>query len=274
MGCLFLRKRIMTIAVQRNTDGSDTIFFDAVLSYTSAYTSKLTSNPIDGQKNKDGIYNVSDHIVTENPSFSIKGVISGADFGAGRPSASEYSLANGVSISESTSVNSTTDSIFNSVAGSLLPFGKNADPEVTVGTRVGTPLPLIKNLLISIRENRETVTLVEFTNGKPTNTELNLVITSLQFSEDANTGDSLSIDMTLQKANFVELLWTRTSIKSSGSTKDKAQQTVDKGAQTTTTDKSVLQELSEGELEKYVPIDALSKYYDRVQAAIRARSAQ
>lgn len=225
----------MTIAIQRNAEGvpgEDTVFFDAVLSYSESYQSRLTSHPIDST-GRGLIPYANDHVVTENPTFTIRGVISGSDFGLGRPSSDEFGLINETKVSGFVEVKSTTDSMFSKLAGSLLPFGTSAEPEVTVGTRTSASLAVIKNQLISMRDNRETVTMVEFTNGKPTNWELNLVITSLQFSEDQNTGDSLSVDITLQKANFVDLVHTTIPIKAkhtSGKTKDAASPTVDKGA--------------------------------------------
>lgn len=237
----------MTIAIQRNDDGADTVFFDAVLSYSGSYQSKLTSHPVDGAGN------ISDHIITENPSFTVRGVISGADFGLGRPSADDFGLINETKISGFVEVKSTTDSMFSKLAGALLPFGTSAEPEITVGTRTSTPLSVIKSHLIKIRDDRKTVTMVEFTNGKPVNWELDLVITSLQFNEDINTGESLSIDLTLQKANFVELVYTNVPIKAkntSGKTKDAASPTVNKG--TINPDgKSLLQDFTGG-LSKFV----------------------
>lgn len=217
----------MTIALQRNDDeGEDTVFFDAVLAYSESYQSRLTSHPVDGSGN------ISDHIVTENPVFSVRGVISGSDFGLGRPSPDEFGLLNKTSISGFVEVKSTTDSMFSKLAGALLPFGTSAEPEITVGTRTSASLAVVKDHLISIRNNRETVTLVEFTNSQPTRWELDLVITSLQFSEDAKTGDSLSVDLTLQRAAFVDLVYANIPAKAkntSGKTRDALTATVDKG---------------------------------------------
>lgn len=266
----------MTIALQRDNEGSDTIFFDAILSYSSSYNSKLSSHPIDGNgrnKKSGGILTVDDHVITENPTFSLKGIISGADFGTGRPSASEYPLANDVSISQYASVKSSSDNLLNKITGSLLSFGQNAEPEVTIGTRVSVPLQVIKNLLISIRDNRELITLVEFTGTSPTQTELDLVITSLQFSEDEKTGDSLSVDMTLQRANFVDLVFTKILVRqsnTSGETKDSAQQIVNKGSQSSPVQKTILQDIAV-DLDGALPMETLTRYYEKVKALIKAK---
>jgi hypothetical protein len=208
------------------------VFFDAVLSFSESYQSRLTSHPIDSTGRGETPY-ASDHVITENPTFTINGVVSGSDFGLGRPSSDEFGLINETKMSGFVEVTSTTDSMFSKLAGTLLPFGTSAEPEVTIGTRTSASLAAVKNQLISIRDNRETVTLVEFTNAQPTRWELNLIITSLQFSEDASTGDSLSVDLILQRANFVDLVYTKVPINSkstSGKTKDSASPTVDKGA--------------------------------------------
>lgn len=257
----------MTIALQRGEDGADTIFFDAVLNYSSSYQGNLSSHPIDSNNSKDDPYSVSDHVVLEHPTFQLKGVISGADFGAGRPSASEYPLANTISISDYATVKSASDNLLNKVTGSFLPFGQSAEPEVSVGTRVSTSLLIIKNLLISIRDNRELLTLVEFTNGIPTHTEIDVVITSLQFNEDEKSGDALYVDMTLEKPTFVDLVWTKTPVRTSntsGKTKDAAQAVVNKGSQSAVTQKTILQGIADD-----LPVEDLLKYREQIVNAIK-----
>jgi hypothetical protein len=260
----------MTIVLQRSNEGSDSIFFDAVLTYSCTYNSKLSSHPIDGNS-KDGAYRVTDHVTLENPTFQLKGVISGADFGAGRPSASEYPLANTVTISEYASVKSASDNLLNKVTGSFLPFGQNAEPEVSVGSKVSTSLQMIKNMLISMRDNREVLALVEFTNGVPIHTELDLIITQLQFNEDEKSGDALYVDMTFEKPKFVDLAWTTTPVKASntsGKTKDAAQAVINKGNQSAPTQKTILQGIAED-----LSVEDLLKYREQIVEALKRKMA-
>lgn len=232
----------MTIAIQRNSDGADTIFFDAVLSYSSTYNSRLTSHPIDGA----GI--VNDHVIAENPTFNVKGVISGADFNAGRPINSGFSFVNDNAIANPVQVGNTTDSMFDRAIDQIYPFGKSAEPQVTLEERSSQTMLMVKNLLISIRDHAELVTLVEFTNGMPVTTEPSLVIIGLQFSEEVDSGETLTVDLTLQHAKFVKLLTFQlpvTPANTSGATRDQSQSPVNKGMQAGLETKTVWQEIED-----------------------------
>jgi hypothetical protein len=236
----------MTIAIQRKEGGSDTIYFDAVLNYSQSYQSQLTKHPIDrsGRNNSGSNSSITDHAVNENPVFSLKGVVSNADFNSNRPSGFTFTNNNPITNKAYVvKVNKSPLAILQST------FGKQPEPVVNMQQTRSNAVSSVKNLLISIRDNNELITLVEFTTGKITKSELSLVITSLQFNEDPDTGDALIVDMTLERASFVDLQLVRVNKnKVDSSIKDKAQSAVSKGSQNAiekVADKSTYQEATE-----------------------------
>jgi hypothetical protein len=229
----------MTIALQRTDSEADTVFFDAVLTNSSSYQSKLTAHPIDGAGS------INDHIVTENPTFTLKGVFSSVDFNTGRPSSSEFTFVNNNVVADPVNIIKVQDTLLETVIGSLSPFGKSVSPQIELADREVNSLQRVKNLLISIRDNRETVTMIEFEGTVPTTYELDLVITNLQFSEDPDSGDVLNVDITLQRATFIELKTTKVAKSVSGSMKDKASTETYKGPLSKDETTTVLQDVKE-----------------------------
>ena len=236
----------MTIALQRE-HSSDTIFFDAVLSYTQTYQSKLTSNPIDGSPSgMNGPYTVNDHIIVENPTFTIKGIFSAADFNVGRPSDSSYAILNDSPISDPVSVVSVGSTVIDTIVSNIIPLGRPQPPQVSMSERSSNVLQKVKAMLLDVRAKRETVTLIEFTNGKIAGTPFtNMVITNLSFPEDVESGDSLTVDMTLQQATFVDLVVTQVKKQStSASLANKAAPTQYSGTLTKNVQTSALKDIS------------------------------
>lgn len=228
----------MTLAIVINADDDKRsidhiIHLDATLSYNSSFQAKLTSNPIDG-----GAKTVNDHIVVENAVYSVKGIISAADFNLGRPPPNKFRVVNGGEAISPAEVRKTTESLLESVAGKFLPFGKTVEPQVKMAERSDTgSMAVTKRELIKVRDAGKTVGLIEFNPDGSLSAEIkDLVITSLQFSEDPSSGDVLSVDLTLQQATFVELktrsIPVTSPAKTSGKIASQIQENVHKGIQT------------------------------------------
>ena len=212
----------MTIALQQNKN-KDTIFLMS-LSYSQSYQSKLTSHPIDGAGS------INDHIVTENPSFTIKGVISDVDFNASRPVNEGYSILNSNPVPDKVRVLKVEDTLLEVVTSSLLPIGRSVSPDVELSDRDQKSQLAAKLFLIDIRDKREPVSLIEFNAGIQSNEPIkNLVITSLQFSEDTNSDDALNVDITLQQATFAKLETVKITKNLAGFIKNRAASEVYKG---------------------------------------------
>lgn len=196
------------------------IYFDVVTKYSKQLSGKVTSHPLDAGAS------ITDHYISENPKYSIVGVISSADI-TGIPQIitvdGEYPLnvnrqGNPVSIDNGGSglQSSVVGSIVNRLSSKYL----TATPEkVTVSSSPRTDYrdqveALLRDLMTGLvydekakklKNKMNLITLFEFyANILATESE-DLVMTSCNFDEDADTGSGLFVSMTLEQVNFVSL---------------------------------------------------------------------
>jgi hypothetical protein len=191
------------------------IYFDVVTKYAKHLTGKVTSHPLDAGAN------ITDHYISENPKFSIVGVISSADI-SGIPS---QILVDGES---PLNVNPQTGAVIvNDTFSGLLQFSSNVTSQfsnsraesVTVDSTQRTEFREQINSLITklmtglvyneqekkLRNRMTLITLYEFV-GDILNIESDdLVMTSCSFEEDPDSGIGLYVTMTLEQVSFVTL---------------------------------------------------------------------
>lgn len=190
-----------------STNTSGFIYLDAVTNYTREYTGTVTSHPIGSGGN------ISDHFIRNNPIYNITGVISGADISIGKEQirGESNNLPLNVNASDIPSVRIKGN---NSDLLSLLPDSISAF-FVDAGSSVMTAssntrrdvLNTIRLLLEGLfeKDGLSLITLYEYKNNKLDKFIDPLVMKSLTFSEDPESGLALYITMSLEHVTFTEL---------------------------------------------------------------------
>lgn len=202
------------------TQAGGFIYFDAVVAFSQSYKGSVTKHPISTGGN------ISDHFIRENPSFTLAVVMSSVDI-----SNSPYNLMdedgdqpfNTRKAPTAVSVNSTDQSSLTKyIPDSIGQFLSERTPDIVMDDARENTNQSVEELLtslitgsgynlitglpqVTIRE----VTLYEtdsvvLKKKLPTDTG-SLVVTSVGFREDANTGRAVYCDLTLEQVTFVEL---------------------------------------------------------------------
>jgi len=214
------------------------IYFDAVTKYGQSFKGSLTSHAI-GSGGK-----ISDHFIRENPVYSFTGVISGADISIAKVFLTDENgmYPDNVSQLDITPVRikDNGNALISLLPDAIGSFFVDAKTSVKVDTvaRKSTLRQIKRALEVFFEKDGITfVTLLEF-KGKVLDKDgviPQLVMTSLSFSEDENSGEALYVDITLEKPTIVNLQTTR--ISKSDIKKLDAQRVTDKKLQAALEDK-------------------------------------
>lgn len=226
----------MSLAIQWGYYDSDTnppvtegfLYFSAVSSYKQSYTGSVSKHPIDGGGN------ITDHFTKENPIITISAVLSGVDISTKYKAIVDNNgntPTNLKNAPDSVKVNSTDKSLVSLLPASIGQFFTPQKPKVVLAAQSVDTLDEIKNNLTELFNNNkiELVKLFEYQGNNLRNKPIeNLVITSLVFSEDVNSGQGLYFDITLEQITFASYKKTPipNNIKLSGVT---SEGTADKG---------------------------------------------
>ena len=199
-----------------NPDEGGLIYMDAVVSYSQNFSGQVTKHPVDGGAQ------ISDHFISQNPVFTMSAVISGVDISTG-----SYLIQdndgnfpyNVTTAPTAVSVNSTDSSVLSRfIPDSIGQFLPDSSPDVVVDPARSDLIEqirdMLKDLISGVKFNDTTgqfdpniqvVQLYEFTGRLLKRIQNNLVVTSVQFKEDANTGYGLYCDITFEQVSFVYL---------------------------------------------------------------------
>lgn len=201
----------MSLAIKfGNTDDLTTtsgfIYIDAVTNYTRDFKGQVTSHPIGSGGN------ISDHFIRNNPTYSITGVISGADISIGKERLMGESADIPINVNPrdvpATSVND-SDSLLSVLPETISQFFVDANSSVSVASSnsrrdvLNTVRLLLENLFE--KDGLSLITLYEYKNNKLDKVIDPLVMTSLVFTEDPESGVALYINATLEHVTFTEL---------------------------------------------------------------------
>lgn len=190
-------------AIYRNSAGNsgDIVWLDAVLNKSESYTGSLTKHPVEGGSR------ISDHSILEPLRLSLTGVITDYDFNSRRPilpnaydNKTPYNDIRQDSAANVTKIISNKQNpLFNILPeqiGNLSTRDNPVIPTVEVSLVSQQKSLAIKDILKTIRNNSEDFTILGFKDGKLIDKFDFCVITSLEFPESEQTGDS--VDFTLQ----------------------------------------------------------------------------
>lgn len=220
----------MTYAIRRGN--GDVLYFDAVTSIEEIYTAQITKHPL-----ASGSF-ISDHTINDNKRFSLKAVLSDADFNLNRPSEDGFT-----NVSDKQFVNNTETQIPVKIVNegakwrSFLPeivsqFTSNTIPTVivTAQSKVKTS-QAVRFDLIDMFDKKESFTLVEYNANLIARSWDNITMTGLSFAEDADTGQGLFPCIEMEQAVYTDVENVAIKIKT----------TPNKGRKTGTTTKTPTQ---------------------------------
>jgi hypothetical protein len=228
-------------------DKSGRIFMDAVTAYTQSHTGKVTSHPIDGA----GL--ISDHFVKDNSKFNVSAVITAVDIATENflIEDPEGNAALNTRVAPSAVSVQSTD---NSVLSRLIPSGigqffSDTKPTVIVDSSREDQLEQVRGLLTNLMSgvifnektsqfdpNIQLVTLYEYDGILLRKPVYNLVITSIVFREDQNTGYGLYCNFSFEQVTFALLKKTTIPKDVTASIKKKSESKSTKGNQDGTPD--------------------------------------
>lgn len=249
----------MSIAIQRKN--GDLIWLDAVLSYNRNYTSSVSKHPIE-----DGS-SIVDNVTQDNPTFSVSGIITNADFNDSRPqistedakffSLSKREIYNDQPVPDGENngpVIGKKESRFKKfLPGSVTQFMDGQPPSVDVPDFKRPDWVFeVENILIDIERNHELVTILEF-EGNTIKRDINqCYVSTISISETPETGDAFEVTIQLEEVRFVPVLPIQLSGEVLEAYRDRTASKKNKGNVSTTT--------ANGDPSKTPPKDVKSDY--------------
>ncbi|MEL3799231.1 phage baseplate protein [Pseudomonas aeruginosa] len=184
----------------------DMVYFDAVLNWNRSSQSQVTQFPTEAGSV------IADHVVNQNRKCTLNGVISDADFNLTRPAFTASDLQqNGITpkpfvnnspVGDTIRITPGTDSSWSQFLPETLAQWTDSDrPQVEVQSRVYARLAReIAEDIQALQRNREQVTILDFsTAGLIQQVHKGLIITSLEFPENAETGDGVYLNITFEQ---------------------------------------------------------------------------
>lgn len=238
----------MTVAIKSSSDG-EVIWFAAVLKYGRQFSANVSKHPLE-----DGS-NISDHTTTENPIYTISGLISDVDFNQS-PSyiADEKNERRFTSNIQTVVITEGASKFQKYLPESVGQFIKERPPTVQVAGNTPSPggvyetgqVAAVSNAEVASKvrsslerrwKMKEVFNILEYktTSLKPEPIIGNCVITSLSCSEDADSGEGLYVDITLEQVAIANSLKIKIGKKTAPKLKNAAAAAVPKGVQPSTT---------------------------------------
>lgn len=225
---------------------SGAFYFSAVTAYTKDFSGRVTEHPIEAGAS------ISDHFISNNPKFTIEGVVSSVDFsnipsqirlGGGQdPVENNRGAPVPVSVIDTSGLRR----LIPGVVDQFIPMDK---PTVIMETPFpGSSKMSLENLFENIInglfynqtkkrwENRMTPAIIYEMDGTQVLRPVpNVILTSCRMNEDEESGDSLFLSMSLEQVRFVTLERAEAP-KASGATARKTAEKKDMGNKPGTVD--------------------------------------
>lgn len=215
----------MTFAISWEADeiqAGGFLYFDAITSWNRSFTGTVTKHPVDGGSS------VTDSYINNNPVFTMSAVISGTDL-----SISTSSLQNDVGDVPYNARPAPTEVTVGSEDQSLLmryvpnvigQFLPDTIPDVIIDDFRGDTAEEIQDILVNLQSGEgynqitgqfetvirpvvlyETDAALSLVRKLPADNNSYLVITSINFREDTESGYALYCDITFERVRFANL---------------------------------------------------------------------
>ncbi len=216
------------------------IYFDAVTSFEESLTGSVSSHPIDGGGT------ITDHFTRENPRFTMNAIISGVDISYhGRVVQDEdgNEALNSSASPDAVRINSKSNSLLKFVPDTIGQFFTPSKPMIVMAAQTPDTIQQVKETLEGYFINPSSIQLFEYDLGnlklKPRD---NLIMTSISFKEDAESGEGLYCDISFEQVTFTNTQTTQIPLGVSKALvseeiADKAAATDNKGTQDSTVKK-------------------------------------
>ena len=194
------------------------IYLNAVTGYSREYGGKVTEHPIEL-----GAF-ISDHFIAQNPKIKLSGVLSHIDFTNAPNVVKDIDGIEFINkyekMPEAVSVNDIGSSLSRFLPGVVTQFLGAVPPQVTMDSTTreefnGPVENFMKDLINGVSYDEEkqryfnkmtTASLFEIQGEAfPVFIVDNLVVTSFSIKEDADSGEGMYFDMSLEKVTFVTL---------------------------------------------------------------------
>lgn len=222
----------MTIAIRRKN--GDILWFDAIEGFDEVLTATTTKHPVGS-----GAF-VTDHIIKDNPRFTLRGILSDADFNYNRPLLSDYNshlasmglqqentffptsdkkYVNNTPTNSPVSINSNTNTFKRYLPESIAQYTTTEIPEVVVIEQPKVKAAAAVRMdLVSIMQNKEEFTVLDFDESLVKRSWSNCVLTALSFSETPEGGDSQALFpvMEIEQVRYAETKQIKVRVKNKG----------------------------------------------------------
>ncbi len=202
----------MTVAIKSNSDGV-VIWFAAVLKYNTKFSANVSKHPVEF-----GV-NISDNTTTENPVYTISGIVSDVDHNQMFPYVIPDALKEDGTMKEDVYQNKRmffgdTPSTVQILEGrnkfqkylpeSVGQFFNTKAPTVEVSE--GQRIPVVDNVRNMLEKKwraKEVFSVLEYKTFEESVDRVvkNCIMTSLDFEEDAESGDGLYANMTFEQVS-------------------------------------------------------------------------
>lgn len=208
----------MSIAIEWGDEDSDQsafVYFDAVTSYKTSYRGKVTEHPIDSGAN------IADHFVKENPRIMISGVITGADITVGNENIANEDGDSPINVRaapDAVVVDTSSSKLNSLLPASITQFFTPQEPSITFsGNAAVDAVEKVKNAMANLMageryneisktfiNSMQLLKLYEYDGSVIRSITEDLVMVGLDFSEDADSGDALYCEITLEQIRFAK----------------------------------------------------------------------
>lgn len=198
-------------SLDRPTEEVGLIYLDATTQYSRDFSGQVSSHPL-----ANGTQ-ISDHYTRQNPKYNLTAVISGVDINTWTYliQDSEGIIPTNTYDNEPVSISAPSEGMFKFLPDTLGQFFEPEEPEIIFDTGRTDYTPKVQESLIRLmegfvydpetdfwRSNVQLVTLYEFDGVLLKNVIPNLVITSMRFQEDVNSGDALHVSLGMEQVTF------------------------------------------------------------------------
>jgi len=195
-------------------ENDDVLYLDTVTNYSKSRSSSISNHPVDSSAT------VTDHVSKQNPVFSMRAIISAADFHTtftrpqeliegseqNPPIASEYNQpASGVAITS-------PSSLLDLLPGSVQQFiSSQTFSSIAIDPFRGYSHQIARDRLETAWDNSEIITVLDYdfdvSTGRSVSVKVieNCIMERLEDVEDVDTGDSLTVNLTFRKVRFAYL---------------------------------------------------------------------
>jgi hypothetical protein len=230
----------MTIAIKIGDDTSAVrglLYFDVVTNFSESRNGSVTSFPLDFGAS------VGDHFIAKNPTYKLKGLLSAVDI-SGVSSKVVIDGATPMNAKDQPAIPSVLDFAVGTaklLPGSLSQFFKSAIPTIVDGGSSTPSHDQVRDMLREVmngvqysstlkryQNKMTTLVLYELDGANIKTQHKDLVLTSFDVDEDADTGDCIPLSMSFEKIRFVTV--EKVAPKSKAATKKTAKKGVKKPA--------------------------------------------